>query len=171
MDPNFFNPNTPVDVTRESKALLEIIGEAARRTLHASYADRNPILGKMVTCPFCRRRRRMHAAQPCCNSNLIQNKAVAPRPKGRKYPRLTRNSPPLFLMRQILLDWEKELNHLTKARTAQALIEGAPRHEVLKPVTMDHLGPLAERYILWMRKKESRRVRNEQKLSRRINRA
>lgn len=37
---------------------------AAWLLTHGSYADRNPHLGRMVTCPVCRRRHRQ--ALPCC---------------------------------------------------------------------------------------------------------
>jgi len=162
------DPDKPVDTKREEAALLQIIAEAARRTVKGSFADRNPMLGKMVKCPSCSRRVRQANLSACCNSVLspVQN---ARKPKGRRFPRLTRNHPPLFLMRQLLLDWENE-KYLVKARTAKGIIEGAPRHGVNKPIDIMHLATLAERYIMFLRKRKARAERNRSKVSRRVNR-
>jgi hypothetical protein len=156
------------DLTAIFGAMAQAASEASRRTLVASFADRNPMLGKMVTCPYCRRRERqnVHACNAKINFPTTDSKSLA---KGRKNPRLTRNFPPLFLIRQILLDWESE-PHLSKARAAQAMLEGEPRHAVRYPVGMAHLGPLAERFILFIRETKAKAIRRRQKISRRINR-
>lgn len=40
---------------------------AAEALLYGSYSARHPHLGKMVRCPYCRRRRRLNEAVSCCN--------------------------------------------------------------------------------------------------------
>lgn len=91
--------------------LARIIDKGADLLTYGSFSQRNPLLGKMRNCPFCGQRRRGgNTTEVCCHAKYIwENPAKDAKPKvrGRRNPRLTRRNPPLFLMRQILLDIEK----------------------------------------------------------------
>lgn len=94
--------------TRED--LIEIAVQQAAKATEGTFSQRNPMLGKMVRCPYCGRRRRQNADQACCNPKLlVGNKADMPRSfykKMRKNPRLTRHRPPLFEIHQRLVELE-----------------------------------------------------------------
>lgn len=177
------DPAAILNLSKETAALAAVVDEAAKRTLVGSFAERNPLLGKMTNCKVCSGRHRVNL--PCVNAKWIRlcepNPAsgLTPTPRQvlgasffarkRKNPRLTKGRPPMFELRHILLDWESE-PHLTKARRAQGEIEGEPRHAVLKPIQMQHLASLAERWVLWKRRNRARKLESIKKESRRINR-
>jgi hypothetical protein len=45
----------------------EIVQRAAQVQKEGSFSDRNPALGRMVKCQFCKTRRRANSQIPCCN--------------------------------------------------------------------------------------------------------
>jgi hypothetical protein len=144
---------------KELDLLNAVISRGVQIIESGSFSQRNPLLGKMVTCPLCRRRKRQFDPLPCCSSRLltpadgveIGKKYAEPSEKvrpaiRRKNPRLTRNNPPFFLIHQRLVELEKE------------------------GVNYDGLSGIVEAQIVRARKEAARKRRNQQKLSRRINR-
>lgn len=130
--------------------LAKVVDRVAYLRKYGSYSDRNPALGKMIRCPFCRARRRDR--DKCCNTTYkVENKGT-PQVKGRKNPRLTRKRPPLFLVHQLLIDIEND------------------RRPDLENVYKYHLPAYVEKVLTDESKEKKRRVRNQQKLSRKRNR-
>ena len=140
--------------------------KAADRLKYGSFSDRNPALGKMVRCVFCRRRKRQNDA--CCSGKLLDgaytnrkgqivtptvSEPVAPPIHKRKNPRLTRKNPPLFLVHQLLVE-----------------IESGTRPE-LENVAEKNLARYVEKIVLDGKKEKARQKRNQQKISRRVNRS
>ena len=46
----------------------EMLGDALEKMTFGSYAERHPHEGKMIKCPFCKKRRRQFSKIPCCTS-------------------------------------------------------------------------------------------------------
>jgi hypothetical protein len=162
--------------------LGRVVDRAAELVQYGSFSQRNPTLGKMVRCPFCRTRKRRHEA--CCNAKYVAGTMtnVMPKPKGRSVPRLTRKNPPLFQMRQILLDIERNpeiaigmqvemlsrIGRLPREVVKNEETREQPRQEItVKP---EHMAAFVERYLTWKMKRAKKKIRSQQKLSRRINR-
>ena len=51
-----------------SDLLNKLVDRAAKLTREGTFSERNPALGKMVRCVFCRRRRRLRSNIPCCTA-------------------------------------------------------------------------------------------------------
>ena len=141
--------------------------KVADRLKYGSFSDRNPALGKMVRCIFCHARRRSFSKTPCCSGKLLDGaytnrkgqtvtpavaEPVAPAISKHKNPKLTRKNPPLFLVRQLLVE-----------------IEAGTRPE-LENVAEKNLARYVEKIVLDGKKEKARQKRNQQKRSRRINR-
>lgn len=135
--------------TREQ--LVQLVVQQAALAAEGSFSQRNPTLGKMVKCPFCGRRRRQDQLV-CCNPKYIAtNLADQPRSsvsKHRKNPRLSRHRPPLFLVHQLLVEKESQENYVE--------IEG--------------ISGIVEAQVMRGRRARTKQKRDQQKLSRRINR-
>lgn len=140
---------------------------AADRLKYGSFSERNPALGKLVRCVFCRTRRRQNSKTVCCSGKLLtepyKNRkgwlvtptVAEPSPapiSKRKNPRLTRKNPPLFLVHQILVE-----------------IEAGTRPE-LENVAEKNLARYVEKIVLDGKKEKAKQKRNQQKRSRQINR-
>lgn len=150
---------------------LEILSSAIERSAEArlgTFTQRNLLLGKMVRCPFCRMRRRRNAQESCCSARyLVQHESV-PHIKRRKNPRLSRNRPPLFQMRQVLLELEAEPLLIGPLQDSIQGLKGF--HTPQQEVKMEHLATFVERVIIRARKQKAKKYRDKQKLSRKINR-
>jgi len=90
--------------------------------------------------------------------------------KRRKKPRLSRMRPPLFEMHDLIKRWESDPD-LVEARKVQDSVEGlahfwTPQH----PLQTSALASFAERVLARKHKATARRIRLEQKKSRKINR-
>ncbi len=168
---------------------LQVLVSQAADSRFGSFSERNPLLGKMVRCPYCRKRRRQNTQIPCCNPNYTvramqtdedgnETIPITPKQKGRKNPRLTRHRPPLFLLRQRLLDLEAEGDLMAlKMAVIQDDIDGQVHekgskwgHTPQKQVSAAHAATFMERVILKELKLSAKRKRQTQKESRRINR-
>jgi hypothetical protein len=76
--------------------------------------------------------------------------------------------PPLFLMRQILLELETEPLLVGELQDS---VEGLPGfHTPQKEVEPQHLASFVEKVIIRARKQKAKKKRKQQKKSRRINR-
>jgi hypothetical protein len=177
--------------------LADMVAEAAR-SRDGSFSDRNPMLGKMVRCPHCHTRRRQNAQESCCNAKLsttywtkiledgtreqrirTEVKSMMPRRKGRKNPRLTRHIPPLFLMRQRLLELESDPATMPmRVALLQDAVEGQVHgknskwgHTPQKEIAPAHVAAFIEKVIIREFKLSVKRKRQMQKESRRINRS
>ena len=178
-------------------ALQALIAEAAIRRA-GSFSERNPMLGKMVRCPYCHKRRRQNAQITCCSAygddrayivRAMQvdkdgNETIpmTPKQKGRKNPRLTRHIPPLFLMRQRLLELESEgdlmaLKVAVMQDNACGVTHGGFNrqtkwgHTPQTEIKPQHYAAFIEKLIIRDFKLSVKRKRNIQKESRRINRS
>src|SRR5258708_5989861 len=131
---------------QEAQMLIQLIAKVSDRQLYGSYADRNPLLGKMRTCPYCRIRERGHK---CTAENPFPvDFSRALFHKKRLVPRLTRKRPPLFLVRQLLVELESGRPSRFPANVTAKQVEGS---------------------ILVDRRKITKKRRDQSKLSRRIN--
>lgn len=152
--------------------LARIVDKGADLLTYGSFSQRNPMLGKMRNCPFCGHRSRGgNTTEPCCHAKYIWENPATPTPKvrGRSNPRLTRCNPPLFLMRQILLEIEKNPEIAVGMQCEMLSRLGrAPSENNL--IRQEHMAAFVERYLLWKQKRANRSKRRQQKLSRRINR-
>jgi hypothetical protein len=150
---------------------LEILSTAVEKAAEAragSFSQRNPLLGRMRRCPFCRQRRRANTQESCCNAKYSIQHESAPHIKRRKNPRLSRNRPPLFQMRQVLLELEAEPLLIGPLQDSIEGLEGF--HTPQKEVRMEHLATFVERMIIRSRKQKAKKYRDRQKLSRKVNR-
>jgi hypothetical protein len=154
-------------IKRELDILVNAVEKAAQARL-GSFTQRNPLLGKMMTCRFCKRRRRTNAQEPCCNAKYLIQHESAPHIKQRKNPRLSRNRPPLFQMRQVLLELEDEPLLIGPLQDSIEGLKGF--HTPQKEVRMEHLATFVERMIIRTRKQKAKKYRDRQKLSRKVNR-
>lgn len=160
------------DIKQELETLVSAVDKAAQARL-GSYSQRNPLAGKMVRCPHCRQRKRQN--ETCCIPKYTQKTdSYIPKQRGRKNPRLTRHRPPLFLMRQRLLELEANPELIGPLQDrAEGQVHGKNStwgHTPQKQVKMEHLAAFVERFILRELKLSAKRKRKQQKESRRINR-
>lgn len=167
------------------KELLgRVVDKAADILQYGSYAQRNPLLGKMVRCPFCRIRRRMRAAEICCNPKYVKGTegTGVPKKKGRAVPRLTRHSPPLFQMRQLLLAIEANPEIAVGMQAEMLSRRGFIPRQIIEDredgwitfeenlIAPEQMAIFVERYLNWKGQRQRRRARTQQKISRQINR-
>jgi hypothetical protein len=140
-----------VRLTQEAQLLIQLVNRAAANRQYGSFAARNPLLGKMFTCPYCRRRERRgeHRCTVNINHPVTAGKSLVA--KRRIVPRLTRKRPPLFLVHQILVEIE----------------DG--RRSYPRPVPKENLAKYVEAVVTREKKERAHEKRDEQKLSRRIN--
>ena len=135
---------------KEALLFNSIVDRTAERVRFGSYSERNPLLGKMATCKFCRTRERNHKCTAVIRKGT-EVVGVAPHPK-RQNPRLTRKRPPLFLVHQLLVEIERD------------------EHPELENVPQAHMARYIEKKVNDWRREERHAKRDQQKLSRRINR-
>lgn len=178
-----------INIQQELETLVSAVDFAAKARL-GTFSQRNPMLGKMARCPHCKTRRRQNAELPCCTAILSTKylskvlsdgtreererpeiTADIPRSdfaKKRKNPRLTRHRPPLFQMRQTLLDLEAEPLLIGPLQDSVEGLEGF--HTPQKEVQPQHLAAFVEKVILRKLRQVAKKKRSQQKLSRKINR-
>lgn len=131
--------------------MAQVVDRVAYLRKYGSYSSRNPALGKMVRCLYCRVRRR--EAEKCCSAEYrVENSGRFPHVRKRKNPRLSKKRPPLFRMYQLLVDIEND------------------RRPDLENVRKEHLPGYVEKLITDEVKDKKRKVRKQQKISRKKNR-
>lgn len=158
----------------ELEILLSAVKKAADLRL-GTFTERNPLLGKMVRCTYCHKRRRQNSPIPCCTAKYGTEAQVKDAHliryfigKRRKQPRLSRHRPPMFLLRQRLLELEREPLLIGPLQDS---IEGLPGFWTpQKEVEPQHLATFVERVIIREQKEKSKKYRDTQKLSRKVNR-
>lgn len=140
-------------LTQEAQLLVQFVNRSARNQQYGSYAARNPLLGKMFRCPYCRLRERRGEHQ--CRAKLTHATEIGQSlfAKKRIKPRLTRKRPPFFLIHQLLVE-----------------IESGNRPE-LENVHPYNLAKYVEKIVTNGKKKQAKQKRDQQKVSRRINRS
>jgi len=156
------------NIVQELEILKLAVEKAAQNRL-GTFAQRNPMLGRMIRCPHCKQRRRQNSALPCCNAQYMFEgiEGNPPTPK-RKNPRLTRHRPPLFLMRQILLELEREPLLIQPLHDKVDGLEGIWTPQ--KELRMEHLATFVEKAIIKEQKAKAKKYRDMQKESRKVNR-
>lgn len=132
----------------------ELVGALVQNVALAadgSFADRNPVLGRMRKCVYCGQRRR-ERGPVCCNPKyVVTNAAYEPRSavaKKRKNPRLTRNRPPFFELHARLVEMESQPGY----------------------VEYEGISGIVEAAIKRRRRAKAKIRRDQQRLSRKINR-
>lgn len=131
----------------ETQLLSQLIQRAAQTQLTGSFAARHPMLGKMKTCPYCHIRERQHQ----CRAQIMFGGVTfgkSLRAKRRIVPRLTKKRPPLFLVRQLLVELEAGRPSKFPPDVTAKQVEGA---------------------VLAVRRATTRKKNSQQHLSRRIN--
>ncbi len=105
---------------------------------------------------------------------IPREKSALPRhlvARKRMKPRLSRNRPPLFEMHDLIKQWEDD-ETLSAAGEIQDRIEGLPGHWTpQRQLKMQDLASFAEKVITRKYKSRAKKARDQQKQSRRINRA
>lgn len=138
-------------LTQEAQLLIQLVEKAAYNRVYGSYAARNPILGKMFRCPYCRVRERRgeHQCRAKLNSPVTTSQSVFA--KKRVNPRLTRKRPPFFLIHQLLTEIESD------------------RRPDLENVAEAYLAKYVEKIVILNKKAEAKKYRDAQKRARRVN--
>lgn len=152
-----------------------LVGMAVDRLAYAiaygSFSDRNPGLGKMIRCPSCHQRRRQNSVLPCCSAAFIvisKNKkgedCVLPHEKKRLHPHYNARRNQLHQLaialrgsEELMMAVQKEMSGLAHRWTPEYLLG-----EMNAPI-------VAEKYLIFLQKKESKRVRRQQSRSRAAN--
>jgi len=174
-------------------------GDAAAR--YGSWADRNPLAGKMRTCSYCKTRRRegMRNVTPCCNAALVKPLfGMLGSPAVEKKPTLhqligtpvrnnfsaKRKKPHRSSKALLISEWRKKFEDETpcilwrNTKTigerlmvmVQIEMSGAEgRHTPSVLLGKAAAGSLAEQYVAFMAKAESKAARERQAASRTIN--
>jgi hypothetical protein len=68
-------------LVEEALLLNQLVDRAARTQQTGSFSERNPILGKMKTCPYCRVRERNHECRAKLNHPVVFGKSLV---KGKR---------------------------------------------------------------------------------------
>src|SRR5258708_8398884 len=56
-------------ISNDSMLIGIAVDRLAYNITYGSFSDRNPVLGKMILCPACHRRRRVNSEIPCCSAD------------------------------------------------------------------------------------------------------
>src|SRR5271155_106510 len=170
-------------------------GDTAAR--FGSWADRNPLAGKMKTCLYCgvRRREGMRNVIPCCNATaaplfgMIGSPAVEVKPTlkmivGAKQFAKKRKHPHRNAKKLLISDWRKRFedetpciswrNTTTLGERLMVMVQiemsgDEGRHTPSVLLGKSAAGSLAEQYVAFMRKGESNAKRKREVASRTIN--
>lgn len=164
--------------------LTNLVDATAKARLTGSFSERHPMLGKMVTCPFCHKRRRLLSDVPCCNARYATTQRAYSDELGfHQVPcdvRVTNARVPHTRRRmQSHTHAEGQRSISTVNVIHQRAIEFREHPEMLQAAKeeMQYSGPtdmgsilvFAEKYSDWRERNEIRRKRNAQKQARRIN--
>lgn len=99
--------------TADLAILQQKVLQAADIAAHGTFSARNPLLGKMTSCPLCGFRHRRFQNLPCLSAKYLpgtENDGIGAAVKHkRKIPRLTRSNPPLFEVHQRLVEMERDI--------------------------------------------------------------
>jgi len=68
-------------LVQEAQLLTQLVEKAARTQQYGSFSARNPTLGKMVRCPYCRIRERNHECRAKINHPVETGKSLV---KGKR---------------------------------------------------------------------------------------
>lgn len=165
----------PTGPTREQ--LIELVVQQAALAAEGSFADRNPLLGKMRKCPQCGRRGR--EKEVCCNPKYIHTNAnEVPRSfyaKKRKIPRLSRHRPSLFEMHDILVGIERKMvctrcGQIKEEHEDWLYCDEQRGDHVFTCQEQEGISGIVEARIVRKRTARRKKKNNQQKLSRKINR-
>lgn len=140
--------NLRPDEIQELNALGGLVDRAAYNQKYGSFSARNPLLGKMVNCPKCGRRHRQFESDLCGAGKYLKTNEAEQKIKGRKNPRLSRNRPPFLEIHERLVVMEKDPN-FQEYEGISGVVEAQIKRE---------------------RKAEAKRIRDQQKHSRKQNR-
>lgn len=135
--------NLTPEQQKELDQLSGMVDRASYVQKYGSFSQRNPELGKMVTCAICEQRIRQTENH---EHKYLTLSADVVHIKGRKNPRLSRNHPPLFEMCSRL----KELEN--------------------RGIDYEGLSGVVEDEIVRGKKAKAKRIRDQQKKSRKANR-
>lgn len=133
-------------------------------TLHGSFSQRNPHLGKMVRC-LCGRRHRQ--AVKCCNIDYAKDEdnkiLMMKNPIGK---RLLRR----FKHKRHGQTRTRAIRNLTiRMQQDPELVQFAANEMHIKKPEVAAIPAFAERYFLWREDRQQKKFRRQSDLSRRIN--
>lgn len=151
-----------------------------------SFAERNPALGRMTRCPFCRTRHRQAAELPCCNAAHATTKrawskekdfyqesceprvvdAVLPKSILKKFKHKRHSNK----FRKLVHDMTLAMQDETARNTTQEQLEGLQGfYSPQKSVPPQAVPAFAERVVRSIRKHRSNQKRKQQQQARKIN--
>ena len=132
-----------------------------------SFAERNPALGKMITCPFCKTRRRQAAETPCCNVSYTKTvDAMLPKSAIKRFKHKRHSNK----FRKLVHDMALALQDETARNTTQERLEGLQGfYSPQKSVPPQAVPAFAERVVRSIRKHKSNQKRKQQQQARKIN--
>lgn len=171
--------------------MAEALGDGAERLLHGSYSDRHPHLGRMWKCPFCGNRRREFQSNPCCTVEWIirhENmfgKSLVRRMRHRRHSNHIQKK--IHDLVHDLSDETKfveskdddgnivahtfEINKKEYRKQLRDRYEGLAGFWTPKELELAHIPNFAEKVVNTQREQKSKSERQQQKLSRKINRS
>jgi hypothetical protein len=156
------------------------VARAVDMIRYGSYSDRHPDLGRMVRCPFCRRRHRINARTNCCNSKFATTKRAYDPEKGFHQVEVSERVAPEATIPK---KWIRRAMHkrhgqnrffevkdlIARLQRDTELLQ-ALANEMNVPVPkMQDIPTFAGKYIGWERKRLVRFENRRAKVARRIN--
>jgi len=142
------------------------VAEGVARQKYGSYSERNPLLGKMMTCQFCHARRRQFALDACCNP--VQTAVVSDGPKHtiKKFTHKRHSNK----TRHQLHDLGIALKDEAYRNSTHLLLDGLPGFWTpANEIPESHIPSMAEKVLTIERKHKARQKRKQQQDARRIN--
>jgi hypothetical protein len=134
---------------------------AAEAILYGSYAARTPHLGKMVRCPYCKRRKRAGAIEKCCNPKYrVSIESLFPKKMLRRMMHKRHGQNRNFKMLQMA----------NRLYNDEAALNAAAEQMQVPVPTQANIASFAEKYWLWLQEREDKRLRRQADTHRRINR-
>jgi hypothetical protein len=164
---------------RDISDLAAALKQGLEAQLFGSFSERNPGLGRMMTCPHCHTRRRQFATEKCCNASHattmrawseekgFYQEACAPRvveaPMAKwffkKFRHKRHGQSRAWKIRQMAQRMQADFHFLEFA--AEVMHTTIPKPE--------HIPAFAEKYYHWQAAQIVKRQRKQQDTSRRIN--
>ena len=176
---------------KELETLVAAVDITAKRRIYGSFSQRNPHLGKMVTCIHCHTRHREHGEIPCCTATLVHaNENTVPRSAFARRRRNAHHSQRTLVVHQLYLkllpeplpeekDFDTPAEYTAALNAVQKVNDAKTGHiERLQEamgdfsgsqIASEHVVNFAERVILRNRARADKFRRKQQSVARRVN--
>lgn len=159
----------PAVLAKDLSNLITLVNWAEDMQIRGSFSERHPNLGKMRNCLKCGRRRR-EFGPTCCNTAYAKDKKGKECPERMIDAMFSKSFMKRFTHKRHGQNRNFKISELIRRfQENEELLESAVTEMQCKKPDLAGIPAFAEKYWYWKAKLQSRRIKNQQKESRRIN--